>query len=594
MFSTFTVTARWLMLSLLCIPVLAGIIGVVFPAFGYFPAIGEVQFSIKPFLSFFALEDVMTMIGLSLFTGLGSTLLATLGAFCLLAFFYQTRAIQKIQALLSPLLVIPHAAAAIALVFVISPSGFFARLFTLDDSALVSTTSNSLPFDAYGLSVLAALALKELPFIVLMALSAMSEPSIHSKLTQYTRVGTSLGYSRIACFFLLILPTLFPKIRLPLLAVLVFATSNVEIPLILGANNPSTLAVAVLHWFNHIDLSMRLLGSAGALVQVGVSCLALCLFFAIERGLSVLGRVLMVSGRRRFADRAVKGAAYAIIAVYIVLVGAIVYSVVTYSFAAYWVFPAMIPDGLTTIHWQTLFSTITQPFINTLVLGLLTSVSSIVVVLMALEAEVLQPGKKSTMTILSLALFLPLLVPGVAFLYGLVWFQQLFLQSATWFHTYIAHMVYVLPYVFLSLAVVYRKFDPRYTMVAQSLGKTPMQVFFVIKLPLMIGPIFVAWALGFAISLSQYLPTLLASGGAIPTVTTEAVASVSGSSTRLTAAYVIVQMVMPLIGFVVAWSLPRVVYNPRKTHRLSSKGEGSSTDINHEAVKHKKGNHVAE
>ncbi|WP_287149758.1 hypothetical protein [Alteromonas sp.] len=140
---------------------------------------------------------------------------------------------------------------------------------------------------------------------------------------------------------------------------------------------------------------------------------------------------------------------------------------------------------------------------------------------------------------------------------------QLVLQNAVWFHTYIAHMVYVVPYVFLSMAVAYRKFDNRYAMVAQSLGKTPWQVFYRIKLPLMLNAILVAWALGLAISFSQYLPTLLASGGTIATITTEAVASVSGSSTRLTAVYVIIQGAMPLIGFVIAWYLPGVLMKNR-------------------------------
>jgi len=80
----------------------------------------------------------------------------------------------------------------------------------------------------------------------------------------------------------------------------------------------------------------------------------------------------------------------------------------------------------------------------------------------------------------------------------------------------------------------------------------------------------VASALGLAISFSQYLPTLLASGGTLPTVTTEAVASVSGSSTRLTAVYVIIQAVMPLIGFMIAWYMPAIATRRRSRQMLVS------------------------
>ena len=564
MFTSFTVTARWLLLCILCVPVVGGFVGVVFPALGYFPAIGATQFSAQPFATLFATNGIAKMMLLSLFTGLGSTLLAFIGACCLLAWCYQTRFVEKLQALLSPFLVFPHAAAAIALLFVLSPSGFFARLFTTDTDILVTTSAHSFPHDPYGLSVLFALALKELPFILLMALGVMSQPIVAKKISGYSNVGASLGYTSVARFFLLVLPTIFPQIRLPLLAVLVFATSNVEIPLILGPNNPSTLAVAVLHWFNHIDLSMRLLGSAGAVLQVGISSAALGLFVVGERIVAVLGRALLVNGNRRFFDNAVVVTGASIFAVYMVLIGTIMYSTFAYSVASYWVFPNILPEDTTWLHWQTVVNAIEKPLSNTLVLGGLVSTSSVLLVLFALESQVLKPTKRAMSFVFSVSVFLPLLVPGVAFLYGLVWLQQLVLQSATWFHTYIAHMVYVVPYVYLSLAVAYRKFDARYIVVAQSLGKSPWQVFVYIKLPLMLGAILIAWALGLAISFSQYLPTLLASGGVIPTVTTEAVASASGSSTRLSAVYVIIQATLPLIGFVLAWTLPRFIFNPKQ------------------------------
>ena len=141
-----------------------------------------------------------------------------------------------------------------------------------------------------------------MPFILLMALSVMSQPLMKEKINGYFNVGVSLGYSSISVFFKLILPVLYPQIRLPLLAVLVFAVSNVEIPLILGPNNPSTLAVAVLHWFNHIDLSMRLMASAAAVVQVGVAAVAIGLVILIENILAWLGERSWLSGKRTFGD----------------------------------------------------------------------------------------------------------------------------------------------------------------------------------------------------------------------------------------------------------------------------------------------------
>ncbi|MEZ7228376.1 ABC transporter permease subunit [Alteromonas sp. DY56-G5] len=587
MFTHITLVARWCLLLLLCIPVLAGLVGVIFPALGYFPAIGANAFSTQVFATLFGLPDIWQMMWLSLFTGIGSTLLAVIAAFCILATFYQSSLLGKIQGVLSPFLVFPHAAAAISLLFVVSPSGIFAAVTTrlnayfshafttpfvneISEMALPAANDGTLLYDSLGLSILIALSLKELPFILLMTLSVMSQPLVKKKLTGYVKVGTALGYSPTASFFKLVLPTIFSQIKLPLLAVLVFATSNVEIPLILGPNNPSTLAVAIMHWFNHIDLSMRLLASSAAVVQVAVSAVAVLLFFGIERLVTYTGKRSLSGGNRYFADAVLRTCGFVIMAFYIILICTVVYTVVVYSFAKQWHFPLLLPEGLTLLHWNTATSALTTPLINTLLLGVLVSTTSLVLVLFTLESEQLKPARAVAENAFSVSLFLPLLVPGVAFLYGLVWFQQLVFQNAVWFHTYVAHMVYVLPYVFLSMAVAYRKFDNRYAMVAKSLGKTPWQVFYHVKLPSLFSAIMVAWALGLAISFSQYLPTLLASGGTLPTVTTEAVASVSGSSTRLTAVYVIIQAVMPLIGFMIAWYMPAVATRRRSRQMLVS------------------------
>uniref|UniRef100_UPI0035666BE0 ABC transporter permease subunit n=1 Tax=Alteromonas stellipolaris TaxID=233316 RepID=UPI0035666BE0 len=234
---------------------------------------------------------------------------------------------------------------------------------------------------------------------------------------------------------------------------------------------------------------------------------------------------------------------------------------------------------LTLLHWQTTLAALAEPFNNTVLLAVLVSGFSVIVATLALEAETFSGnnGPKSKPSsffnggagaLLSLTLFLPLLVPGVAFLYGLVWFQLAYFNEAVWFHLFVSHLVYVLPYVFVSLAVAYRKFDPRYIQVAYGMGKTPWQVFVKIKLPLLFAPVLVAFALGLAISFSQYLPTLLSTGGRIATVTTEAVAAASGSSARLTAVYVIVQTLMPLLGFILAWWLPTICFNPMGRYTL--------------------------
>ncbi|WP_421131641.1 ABC transporter permease [Alteromonas sp. A079] len=574
-FSTITSTAKWCLLLMLSVPVIAGTLGAVFPALGYFPAIGELQFGLHVFAQLLETPTLGKMVLLSLSTGLLSTFLAVAGAFVLLASFYRSRWLQSIQKLLSPFLVFPHAAAAIVLLFVVSPSGIVARaiasLFTGDS---VPSTSWWFPYDSSGVSIIVALALKELPFVLLMALSVLSQPQTARITTGYYRIGSALGYSRIAIFTKLILPQLYPQIRLPVLAVLVFATSTVEIPLLLGPNSPNTLAVAILHWFNHIDLSMRMLGSAGALLQVVVSSVAVGMYIVVERVIATCAKYQRQSGRRHSADVTINIAAYGITALYGLLFITVIYSVVLWSVAQHWTFPNVVPDGVTLLHWKTAVASLGVPLANTLQLGVAVGIVSIALVLLALESLSTARSKPLLVNnILPFTLFLPLLIPGVAFLYGLVWLQQMVSGDTIWLNTFVAHLVYVLPYVYISLAIAYAKFDVRYVKVALSLGKTPAEVFFRVKLPLMFSPIAVAFALALAISFSQYLPTILPSGGALPTLTTEAVASVSGSSERLSAVYVFLLAGLPLSVFALAWYLPKILFIPRQQRTLSRNKE---------------------
>ncbi|MGL4405005.1 MAG: ABC transporter permease, partial [Notoacmeibacter sp.] len=63
-----------LTIGLLTIPVLAGLIGTVLPAFGYLPALGGVAFSTQPFSALFAEPGIFRSAWLSLFTGVAASL----------------------------------------------------------------------------------------------------------------------------------------------------------------------------------------------------------------------------------------------------------------------------------------------------------------------------------------------------------------------------------------------------------------------------------------------------------------------------------------------------------------------------------------
>jgi putative thiamine transport system permease protein len=66
-----------------------------------------------------------------------------------------------------------------------------------------------------------------------------------------------------------------------------------------------------------------------------------------------------------------------------------------------------------------------------------------------------------------------------------------------------------------------------------------------------------AWAVGFAVSVAQYLPTLYVGAGRFATVTTEAVTLAAGAQRSLMSAYAVLQMLLPLLAFALAAWLGR-------------------------------------
>ena len=224
---------------------------------------------------------------------------------------------------------------------------------------------------------------------------------------------------------------------------------------------------------------------------------------------------------------------------------------VFWSFAGYWQFPLALPEQWVLLHWQSALLQVQTPMINSLSIGLVATSIAVILTLLSLEYEKQNGIQLSRFS--SLIIYLPLMIPSIAFLFGLVWLQETLHSKTTFINVALAHLLFVLPYVFLSLATSYRRLDPRYAQVAASLGASPVKIFLQVSLPQLLMPILMASALGLAISFSQYLPTLLVGGGRINTVTTEAVSLANGDSRRTSAVYALIQMLLPAIAFSIIW-----------------------------------------
>ncbi|GIL01695.1 MAG: ABC transporter permease [Alphaproteobacteria bacterium] len=550
-----------LAIAVLAAPVGFGLIATVLPAFGWFPALGGETLSLAPWRELLATPGLWRSAAISLAAGLLTTAAALAAVIAFVAGWSHTRAFRAIQHLISPLLSVPHAAAAFGIAFLIAPSGWLMRLVSPELTGFARPPDWLIVNDPWGLAMMAGLLVKELPFLFLVTLAAL--PQVRSHL--HVRTAASLGYGRIAGFVLTAWPLTYPQIRLAVFAVIAYASSAVDVAIILGPTRPAPLAVRLVEWMNDPDLAMRFKASAGALLQLGLTATAILLWVGGERIAAVLLRRLCRSGRRFRREGPARLAAAAVVTAAAAAVFAGLAVLALWSFAGYWSFPDAVPRTLTLDIWRRELPGLTRPLAVTVGIGLAATALAVAIALACLERESRTGERVRGRS--PYILYLPLLVPQVSFVFGM---QLAFLLAgigASILAVVLAHLVFVLPYVLLSLSDPWHALDPRYARVAASLGAGAGLVFWRVRLPMLAAAILVGAAVGFAVSIGQYLPTLLIGAGRWPTVTTEAVALASGGDRRVIGVYAFVQMLLPFLGFMIATLVPAVAFMRRRDMR---------------------------
>jgi putative thiamine transport system permease protein len=168
--------APLLTLGVMLGPVLAGLLGTLAPALGYMPALGGTGVSLAAFEQLFAWPGLPRAVALSLGVGLAATAVSLAIVVLICAGWAGTRTFGMIERLLSPLLSVPHAAAAFGLAFLIAPSGWIVRGLSPWGTGWEQPPDLLILQDPAGLSLIFGLVTKEVPFLLLMTLAALSQP----------------------------------------------------------------------------------------------------------------------------------------------------------------------------------------------------------------------------------------------------------------------------------------------------------------------------------------------------------------------------------------------------------------------------------
>ncbi|HMN94711.1 MAG TPA: ABC transporter permease subunit [Hydrogenophaga sp.] len=486
-------------------------------------------------------------LALTLWTGLASTALAWWISAWLLAQAFVRQGLLHMTRALPAMLATPHAALAIGLVFLVAPSGWLLRAVSPWLTGFEFPPPWPTTQDPWGLGLIVALVLKEVPFLLWTAASQLQREDVRRRWLAEHSLAQTLGYGPSRAWWRVVWPQLAPRLWWPLMAVLAYGLTVVDMAMVIGPASPPTLAVLAWQWLQDADLAVNAQGAAAG----GLLALLVLVGGLGWWGLSRLG-LRLPDGRRGSLPCTSNGpsgsrpgtpwAWRALVLTY----AAILLALAVGSVAGVWPFPRLLPEAWTLQAWRSVWAS-AGTVTDTLLLAATSSLLSLLWCVAWLEL-----APRHWDNTLRPLLYLPLVLPGVLWVVGLYGLVLRLHWEGQWTGLLLAHTTLVLPYVLLALSPAYLGFDPRYRGLAASLGHGRWHFLWRVKWPLLRRALAASAAVGFAVSVAQYLPTLYVGAGRWNTVTTEAVTLAAGAQRSLTGAYAWLQFVLPVLGFALA------------------------------------------
>ncbi|MEC7596649.1 MAG: ABC transporter permease subunit [Pseudomonadota bacterium] len=228
------------------------------------------------------------------------------------------------------------------------------------------------------------------------------------------------------------------------------------------------------------------------------------------------------------------------------------------AFSFRWFYPQLIPKELSLQAWVRLKlipregyrsldgfldlwlsnPTIIKALVNSVTIGLIVTVVSIIIALPA--ARVLGLLNFRFKKIIIFIMVSPTILPPIAFVLGLnINFISWGFSGSFW-GVCLVHLVPIMPYVVLTMTGIFANYNPDFEHQARTLGANKLRTFYLITLPSIAPGMVVAALFAFLVSWSQYLLTFLIGAGKIMTLPLLVFSTASSGNPALTAAISIV------------------------------------------------------
>lgn len=251
---------------------------------GHLPAAGMQSMSLIHFARIFKDPDFLQSLVLTLYVALTSTVIAAGLGIVMAAFLLSLPAKNRLIHFIFQIpLTVPHLVIAVAMVFLLTPTGLLSRVVAELGLIDASTAFPLLVNDRWGIGIILTYVWKEIPFITLMILSVLRRNGV-----ELLEVGRTLKAGRWQRFRYITLPTIFPGLGAACLIVFAYTFGAFEVPFLLGRTYPMMLPVWAYKNYSDVDLMARPEGIATGLIIAGVVVAAV-----------VCSQVLIRTARRR-------------------------------------------------------------------------------------------------------------------------------------------------------------------------------------------------------------------------------------------------------------------------------------------------------
>ena len=413
----------------------------------------------------------------------------------------------------------PHISYCIGITYLFATSGLFARLFAIfygNDVPFISSRADGFANLIYILS----LALREVPFLVLIGLSIWKK--INSN--QIQQQVSVLGHSELSALMNCIFPLWLKSMGLPILIIIAFSFSNYEFSSILGPQFPNMINVKIIEsWYSSNRELSNLLNSLIVITILASSFATFILFYL---------RKVLVAYLKTTKSFISSNYDMYFLGKYLFMLMTILFAVIflitfLLSINYSWFFPSIIPTTFTLKGWVHIFENYSGIFLNSIFISL--SISILTLILMAYIVEVLEKNKiifKALLLICFMILVIPqnIMLIGISGLMG----RLSIFSIKIWF--YFSLFIYIIPYTYLMMKQAYEDFNSQYIDNANVLGVSKIKSFFYIKVPLMTNDFLLIFGVSFSVCFYQFLQGIIVTRGKNTLFNNEVLILFSGES----------------------------------------------------------------